>query len=39
MHRRLLAGPYLQADETPVRCNDPDESKRPTGYLEQRHCW
>ena len=30
MHRRLLAGPYLQADETPVRCNDPDEKRGGT---------
>jgi transposase len=35
MHRRLLAGDYLQADETPVRCNDPDEKRGGTtqGYL------
>lgn len=35
MHRRLLAGPYLQADETPVRCNDPDEKRGGTseGWL------
>jgi transposase len=26
MHRRLLGGKYLQVDETPVRCNDPDEN-------------
>jgi len=25
MHQRLLEGSYLQVDETPVRCNDPDE--------------
>ncbi len=35
MHRRLLAGAYLQADETPVRCNDPDEKRGGTteGWL------
>ena len=35
MHRGLLAGEYLQADETPVRCNDPDEKRGGTtqGYL------
>ena len=35
MHRRLLASPYLQADETPVRCNDPDEKRGGTteGWL------
>jgi transposase len=35
MHRRLLAGSYLQVDETPVRCNDPDEKKGGTseGWL------
>jgi transposase len=35
MHRRLLAGTYLQADETPVRCNDPDEKRGRTreGWL------
>ena len=35
MHRRLLEGPYLQADETPVRCNDPDEARGGTteGWL------
>lgn len=30
MHRRLLAGPCIQADETPVRCNDPDENRGGT---------
>jgi len=24
MHRGLLEGGYIQADETPVRCQDPD---------------
>jgi len=35
MHRGLLAGHYLQADETPVRCNDPDERRGGTseGWL------
>jgi transposase len=35
MHQRLLEGPYLQADETPVRCNDPDEKRGGTseGWL------
>jgi transposase len=35
MHRGLLAGNYLQADETPVRCNDPDERRGGTseGWL------
>jgi transposase len=30
MHRRLLAGRYLQVDETPIRCNDPDEKRGGT---------
>ena len=35
MLRRLLSGEYLQADETPVRCNDPDEKRGGTteGWL------
>ena len=35
MHRTLLTGDYLQADETPIRCNDPDEKRGGTtqGYL------
>lgn len=35
MHRRLLGGAYLQVDETPVRCNDPDEKRGGTteGWL------
>jgi transposase len=35
MLRRLLAGNYLQVDETPIRCNDPDEKKGGTteGWL------
>jgi len=30
MHRRLLEGAYLQVDETPIRCNDPDEKRGGT---------
>src|SRR5450432_199104 len=35
MLKRLLASGYLQADETPVRCNDPDEKRGGTseGWL------
>jgi transposase len=35
MHRELLAGGYVMADETPVRCNDPDEKRGGTtqGWL------
>ena len=35
MLRELLAGDYLQADETPIRCNDPDEKRGGTsqGWL------
>jgi len=35
LHRSLLSGDYIQADETPVRCNDPDEKRGGTtqGYL------
>ena len=35
MYRDLLAGGYVQADETPVKCNDPDEKRGGTtqGYL------
>jgi transposase len=35
MLRGLLSGSYLQADETPVRCNDPDEKRGGTteGWL------
>ena len=35
MKAELLAGGYVQADETPVRCNDPDEKKGGTsqGWL------
>lgn len=30
MHRTLIAGNYLQADETPIRCNDPDHERGKT---------
>jgi transposase len=30
MHRGLVAGNYLQADETPIRCNDPDHDRGKT---------
>jgi transposase len=30
MHRALLGGNYLQADETPIRCNDPDHHRGST---------
>lgn len=35
MHADLLASGYVQADETPVKCNDPDEKHGGTsqGYL------
>ncbi len=35
MHARLLASDYLQADETPIKCHDPDEKRGRTsqGYL------
>ena len=35
MHRNLLEGGYVQADETPVRFNEPDQKKGKTtqGYL------
>lgn len=35
MHRDLLAGDYVQCDETPIRCNDPDEKRGGTtqGWL------
>ena len=35
MHAGLLNGGYVQADETPVKCHDPDESHGGTrqGYL------
>jgi transposase len=35
MHAQLLAGDYLQADETPIKCHDPDEKRGTTrqGWL------
>lgn len=35
MQRELLAGGYVQADETPIRCNDPDlrDGKTTQGWL------
>jgi len=34
MYRRLLAGGYLQCDETPIRCQDPDVAgKTAQGWL------
>jgi transposase len=30
MHRALLGGNYIQADETPIRCNDPDHHRGKT---------
>ena len=35
MKQDLLAGSYVQADETPIRCNDPDvkDGKTTQGYL------
>lgn len=35
MVQRLLGGSYLQVDETPIRCNDPDEKRGRTteGWL------
>lgn len=35
MHRGLIAGNYVQADETPVRCNDPDRD----GKTAQCYLW
>jgi transposase len=31
MRQELLAGGYVQVDETPVRCNDPDDRARQRG--------
>ena len=36
MHRQLLQGNYLQADETPVKCNDPDQAR---GKTRQCYLW
>ncbi|OIQ67014.1 transposase IS66 family protein [mine drainage metagenome] len=30
MHRGLIEGNYIQADETPIRCNDPDHDRGKT---------
>ena len=36
MHRGLIAGNYIQADETPIRCNDPDHDR---GKTLQAYLW
>jgi transposase len=36
MHRMLIAGNYIQADETPIRCNDPDHDR---GKTLQAYLW
>lgn len=36
MHAHLLAGDYLQADETPIKCHDPDAGK---GAVNQGYLW
>jgi transposase len=36
MLRGLLEGDYVQADETPVKCNDPDEKR---GGVSQGYLW
>lgn len=36
MHTRLLAGDYLQADETPIKCHDPDAGR---GAVGQGYLW
>jgi transposase len=36
MREALIAGQYLQADETPIRCQDPDE---PTGKTFEGWLW
>lgn len=36
MHEDLLAGDYLQADETPIKCHDPDAGK---GAVGQGYLW
>ncbi len=35
-HHGLIAGNYLQADETPIRCNDPDHDR---GKTLQAYLW
>jgi transposase len=36
MHAHLLSGDYLQADETPIQCHDPDAGK---GAVGQGYLW
>ncbi len=36
MHAHLLSGDYLQADETPIKCHDPDAGK---GAVGQGYLW
>ena len=36
MHRGLITGNYLQADETPIRCQDPDHDR---GKTLQAYLW
>ncbi|MFH1496452.1 MAG: IS66 family transposase [Verrucomicrobiota bacterium] len=36
MHEHLLGGDYLQADETPIKCHDPDAGK---GAVGQGYLW
>jgi hypothetical protein len=36
MHEHLLGGDYLQADETPIKCHDPDASR---GAVSQGYLW
>lgn len=36
MHQHLLGGDYLQADETPIKCHDPDAGK---GAVSQGYLW
>jgi transposase len=36
MHAHLLSGDYLQADETPVKCHDPDAGR---GAVAQGYLW
>ncbi|RRJ95662.1 IS66 family transposase [Opitutaceae bacterium TAV4] len=36
MHAGLIAGDYLQADETPIKCHDPDAGK---GAVSQGYLW
>lgn len=36
MHQHLLSGDYLQADETPIKCHDPDAGR---GAVGQGYLW